>query len=177
MILDPHDYNYLDIDCKLNIELKITLSNGKIIERTASSEDEATEIINYFHNEERKIQYNQIRNKYSIKEELLHYKQEIDEIVQKYKKNIKCKLKYYDYVWKGDYIFLQAKKSSSKTYTERVEIQKACFNEICNLSEKYNPIFQAHEVTYLHWGMSDMSLIEISSKNKELMKFWKGLWK
>ena len=73
------------LQCELNLELKITLSDGRVITKSATSEVEARNIIRYFHEEERKLQYELLRkNNPDMTKVLTNLRDEIVDICEDY---------------------------------------------------------------------------------------------
>ena len=140
------------LQCELNLELKVTLSDGRVITKSATSEVEARNIIRYFHEEERKLQYELLKNNNSdMTKVLTNLRDEIVDICEDYKDTVKLsmiKLKNND-IWKdGVYIRLHviqvidpnAKYQKSNDTNESKK--KECSDKIYNLvKDKYRPIF------------------------------------
>lgn len=175
------------LQCELNLELKITLSDGRVITKSATSEVEARNIIRYFHEEERKLQYELLRkNNSNMAKVLTNLRDEIIDICEDYKDTVKLsmvKLKNND-IWKdGVYIRLHviqvidpnAKYQKSNDVNE--SRKKECSDKIYNLvKDKYRPIFQAYGINYDTWPIKSDTLIRLTSDNSSYEEFWVSLW-
>lgn len=175
------------LQCELNLDLKITLSDGRVITKSATSEVEARNIIRYFHEEERKLQYELLRkNNPDMTKVLTNLRDEIVDICEDYKDTVKLsmiKLKNNS-IWEdGVYIRLHAirvidpnaKYQISNDVNESKK--KECSDKIYNLVEdKYRPIFQAYGINYDTWPMRPDTLIRLTSDNSSYEEFWVSLW-
>lgn len=175
------------IECELNLELKITLSDGRVITKSATSEVEARNIIRYFHEEERKLQYELLRkNNSDIPKVLTNLRDEIVEICEDYKDSVKLsmiRLKGHCLWPDGAYIRLDAirkidpnaKYQLSNDANESKQVE--CSDRIFELSEsKYQPIFQAYKIKYETWDTRPNTMIKLTSDNSSYEEFWVSLW-
>ena len=175
------------LQCELNLELKITLSDGRVITKSATSEVEARNIIRYFHEEERKLQYELLRkNNPDMTKVLTNLRDEIVDICEDYKDTVKLsmiKLKNND-IWKdGVYIHLHAiqvidpNSKYQKSNDTNESKKKECSDKIYNLvKDKYRPIFQAYGINYDTWPIKSDTLIRLTSDNSSYEEFWVSLW-
>ena len=175
------------LQCELNLDLKITLSDGRVITKSATSEVEARNIIRYFHEEERKLQYELLRkNNSNMAKVLTNLRDEIVDICEDYKDTVKLsmiKLKNND-IWKdGVYIRLHViqvidpNAKYQKSNDENESKKKECSDKIYNLvKDKYRPIFQAYGINYDTWPIKSDTLIRLTSDNSSYEEFWVSLW-
>ena len=164
------------LQCELNLELKVTLSDGRVISKSATSEVEARNIIRYFHEEERKLQYELLRkNNPDINKVLTNLRDEIVNICENYKDSVKLsmvKIKE-SHIWKdGEYVRLHAIRviDPNAKYQisndENESKKKECSDKIYNLvKDKYRPIFQAYGINYDTWPIKSDTLIRLTSDN------------
>ena len=175
------------LQCELNLDLKITLSDGRVISKSATSEVEARNIIRYFHEEERKLQYELLRkNNPDINKVLTNLRDEIVNICENYKDSVKLsmvKIKE-SRIWKdGEYVRLHAIRviDPNAKYQisndENESKKKECSDKIYNLvKDKYRPIFQACGINYDTWPIKQDTLIRLTSDNSSYEEFWVSLW-
>ena len=175
------------LQCELNLELKVTLSDGRVITKSATSEVEARNIIRYFHEEERKLQYELLRkNNPDINKVLTNLRDEIVNICENYKDSVKLsmvKIKE-SHIWKdGEYVRLHAIRviDPNAKYQisndENESKKKECSDKIYNLvKDKYRPIFQACGINYDTWPIKQDTLIRLTSDNSSYEEFWVSLW-
>ena len=175
------------LQCELNLELKITLSDGRVITKSATSEDKAHRIIRDFHEEERKLQYELLRkNNSDMTKVLTNLRDEIVDICEDYKDSVKLsmvKLKNND-IWKdGEYVRLHAiqvidpNAKYQKSNDTNESKKKECSDKIYNLvKDKYRPIFQAYGINYDTWPIKSDTLIRLTSDNSSYEEFWVSLW-
>ena len=175
------------LQCELNLELKVTLSDGRVITKSATSEVEARNIIRYFHEEERKLQYELLRkNNSDMTKVLTNLRDEIIDICEDYKDTVKLsmiKLKNND-IWKdGVYIRLHViqvidpNDKYQKSNDTNESKKKECSDKIYNLvKDKYRPIFQAYGINYDTWPIKSDTLIRLTSDNSSYEEFWVSLW-
>ena len=175
------------LQCELNLDLKITLSDGRVISKSATSEVEARNIIRYFHEEERKLQYELLRkNNSNMAKVLTNLRDEIVDICEDYKDTVKLsmvKIKE-SHIWKdGEYVRLHAIRviDPNAKYQisndENESKKKECSDKIYNLvKDKYRPIFQAYGINYDTWPIKSDTLIRLTSDNSSYEEFWVSLW-
>lgn len=175
------------LQCELNLELKITLSDGRVISKSATSEVEARNIIQYFHEEERKLQYELLRkNNPDMTKVLTNLRDEIVEICKNYKDSVKLsmvKIKE-SHIWKdGEYVRLHAiqvidpNAKYQISNDENESKKKECSDKIYNLvKDKYRSIFQACGINYDTWPIKQDTLIRLTSDNSSYEEFWVSLW-
>ena len=164
------------LQCELNLELKITLSDGRVITKSATWEVEARNIIRYFHEEERKLQYELLRkNNSDMTKVLTNLRDEIVDICEDYKDSAKLsmvKIKNSN-IWKdGEYVRLHAIRvidpntKYQKSNDTNESKKKECSDKIYNLvKDKYIPIFQAYGINYDTWPLKSDTLIRLTSDN------------
>ena len=175
------------------LDVKVTLSDGRVISKSATSEVEVRRIIRDLHKKERKRQSELLR-KYNpdIVKVLTNLRDEIVDICENYKDSVKLSMinlkdTHYTGMWDDrECVCLHAIRLEPNTGDQiKINIrneskQKECANKIYELvDDKYIHILQAYKIKYSSWDMAMAAvdtLIKITSTNTVYENFWISLW-